>query len=129
VHAAKREHSRAPTPQQAAKLASLAGIISVCIGIMHSWCMPSTRSSNRPHEAKHEYNRVKRDMAGHHSSWRKCRWAAPVLQSKCVPSNAYICLRLLARRAAECDPTGPEFWQVRQFNECSNRLHISVWIS
>jgi hypothetical protein len=113
LRAATLTDSREPTPQEASKLGFLAGITSVCIGIMHSWCMPATRSSDRPQDAKYEYDRVRMDMRRHHSQWSKCAWTAPVFLSKCVPSNAYICSRLLARRAAECDPFAPAFWEVR----------------
>jgi hypothetical protein len=113
MHAATRIDSREPTPQEAAKLATLAGLISICIGIMHSWCMPATRSSCQPHVAAREYGAVSIDMRGYHSCWGHCKWALPVRLSECVPSNAYICSRLLARRAAECSPTEPGFWEVR----------------
>jgi hypothetical protein len=125
VHAVTSKGSREPTAQEAAKLATLAGLVSVCIGIMHSWCMPATKSSLRPHDAKHEYNTVRKDMRDHHSRWAMCKWAAPVLLSKCVPSNAYICSRLLSRRAAECDPAETAFWQVRLFNQYSRCIQAA----
>jgi hypothetical protein len=126
VLAEATEDSREPTAQEAAKLASLSGLISVCIGIMHSWCMPSTRSCKHPNDAKYEFNCVKADMLRHHSRWHKCAWAAPILLSESVPSNAYICSRLLARQAAEYDPNEPGFWKVRPCSNPARCLHIAA---
>ena len=47
---------------EAGQLSALVTAISTCIGTMHMWCMPCTKSASRPSNPQHTLNCAAKDL-------------------------------------------------------------------
>lgn len=93
------EESEDLTAKRAGQICALFTALSTCIGILHAWCMPCTRSVKRPEQPEQAMEQVIDDMNGNHNKWSTCAWCKPVLASWNVPTNGFVCKRLASQQA------------------------------
>jgi hypothetical protein len=102
------------TAKRAGQINALFTALSTCIGIMHAWCMPCTRSVKNPEQPDQAMGAVINDMNGAHSRWSSCMWCKPVLASWNVPTNGFICKRLASQQAGSVHGKPDQsVWKVR----------------
>ena len=107
------EESVHVTAKQAGQVCALCTALSTCIGILHAWCMPCTRSVRNPEQPEQAMEGVMNDMNGNHNKWSSCAWCKPVLASRNVPTNGFVCKRLASQQAGSVHGTPDQsVWKV-----------------